>query len=116
MKMSERLGTLVVYMIVAVVCIKGRVALNVEFPNQISEATFNTDKIAFDKKIVCYFRSWSVGTGFDIENDIDPNICTHIIYAFASFDERGTIIEKDTGNIFVISAIVGTEAIIFSIM
>ncbi|XP_011310399.1 acidic mammalian chitinase [Fopius arisanus] len=38
-----------------------------------------------DKKIVCYFGSWSVyrpGNGkFDI-SDIDPGVCTHLIYTF----------------------------------
>ncbi|CAL4143888.1 unnamed protein product, partial [Meganyctiphanes norvegica] len=41
-------------------------------------------------KVVCYYGSWSVyrnGIGkFDIEN-IDTNLCTHIIYTFAGVDE-----------------------------
>ena len=36
--------------------------------------------------MVCYYGSWAVyrqGDGkFDVEN-IDPNICTHIIFGFA---------------------------------
>ncbi|KAK0161120.1 hypothetical protein PV327_009632 [Microctonus hyperodae] len=41
---------------------------------------------ASDKKIFCYFASWSVyrpGKGnFDISEDIDPFLCTHLVYAF----------------------------------
>jgi len=43
-----------------------------------------------DYKIVCYFTNWATyrqtgGGKFDPE-DIDPNICTHIIYGFAVLD------------------------------
>ena len=112
-KMRERLSALVAYMIITFLCIKGRSALNFQLPNQ--KETFNTETInnssrnviqnyknvySRNKKIVCYFGSWSVHSlRFDIENDIDPNICTHIIYAFASFDESGKIVETDTGTI-----------------
>ena len=34
-------------------------------------------------------------SGFDIENDVDPNMCSHIIYAFAKFDDNGTIVFGD---------------------
>lgn len=41
------------------------------------------------KLIFCYFESWAVyhqGKGhFDVE-DIDPNLCTHLIYTFAGVD------------------------------
>lgn len=47
-----------------------------------------------NKKIVCYFGSWSVyrpGNGhFDISY-IDPSLCTHLIYAFAGLNEDGTV-------------------------
>ena len=49
----------------------------------------------FNKRIVCYFGSWS---GLDVKKYVDPNICTHIIYAFVSFDENGQIVEEDTGK------------------
>ena len=42
-----------------------------------------------NKKVVCYFGSWSKyrpGDGkFDVEN-IDPHLCTHYIYSFAGLD------------------------------
>ena len=49
----------------------------------------------FNKRIVCYFGNWS---GLDVKKYVDPNICTHIIYAFVSFDENGQIVEEDTGK------------------
>ncbi|CAL4073812.1 unnamed protein product, partial [Meganyctiphanes norvegica] len=44
---------------------------------------------AEESKVVCYYGSWAVyrpGRGkFDVE-DIDPHICTHVIFAFAGLD------------------------------
>ncbi|XP_013404709.1 probable endochitinase [Lingula anatina] len=49
-----------------------------------------------NKKVVCYFTNWSTyRTGKDkfTPADIDPNLCTHIIYAFANIDVDGLTIE-----------------------
>jgi len=47
------------------------------------------------KKVVCYFGSWSVyryGDGlFDVE-DINPFICTHLIFTFAGLDPVDNVI------------------------
>ena len=49
--------------------------------------------------MVCYFGSWAVyrqGDGkFDIE-DIDPNICTHLIFGFAGlgYDNKIRVSER----------------------
>ena len=47
------------------------------------------------KKVVCYFGSWSVyryGDGkFDVE-DINPFICTHLIFTFAGLDPIDNVI------------------------
>ncbi|XP_043474273.1 chitinase-like protein 4 [Leptopilina heterotoma] len=47
-----------------------------------------------EKKIVCYFGSWSVyrpsNGKFDIA-DIDPNLCTHLIYTFVGLSEDANI-------------------------
>ncbi|XP_055626833.1 chitinase-3-like protein 1 [Toxorhynchites rutilus septentrionalis] len=47
-----------------------------------------------DKKIVCYVGTWAVyrpGLGrFDIEN-INPFLCTHLIYGFFGINEDGSI-------------------------
>ena len=48
-----------------------------------------------NKRVVCYFGSWS---GLDVKTYVDPNICTHMIYAFVSFDENGQIVEKDASK------------------
>jgi len=55
-----------------------------------------------DKKVmVCYYGSWAVyrpGAGkFDVE-DIDPFICTHIIYGFAGLGSDNTIVSLDSWN------------------
>ncbi|XP_003220422.1 chitinase-3-like protein 1 [Anolis carolinensis] len=42
-------------------------------------------------KLVCYFTNWSQyrdGSGRFITDDIDPGLCTHIIYAFASIKDN----------------------------
>ena len=46
------------------------------------------------KKIVCYYTSWSQyrpGVGRFVPQNIDPFLCTHIIYAFAKLDETGVL-------------------------
>jgi chitinase len=47
-----------------------------------------------EKKVVCYFGSWSVyrqGLGnFPIES-IDPQLCTHLVYSFVGINGDGTI-------------------------
>ena len=50
----------------------------------------STNKHDSDKKVlICYFGSWSTwrhGNGFfDVEN-IDPFLCTHLIFGFAGLD------------------------------
>jgi chitinase len=59
-------------------------------------------KVEEKKKVVCYFGSWSVyryGNGlFDVE-DINPFVCTHVIFGFAGIsDETHTIIPLDPFN------------------
>ncbi|XP_064103794.1 acidic mammalian chitinase-like [Macrobrachium nipponense] len=52
--------------------------------------------LATDDKIVCYFSSWAVwrpGLGqFDVE-DIDPFLCTHIIFSFTGLSNHTWEIE-----------------------
>ena len=56
-------------------------------------------RIFHEKRIVCYLGSWSLGLqGINVEFDIDPNLCTHIIYAFASFNENGIMIDENFGK------------------
>nr|AFC60659.1 chitinase [Pandalus japonicus] len=51
--------------------------------------------------VVCYYSSWAVyrsGKGkFEVE-DIDPTLCTHMIYAFAGLKNSGEIMVFDPYN------------------
>lgn len=46
------------------------------------------------EKIVCYYGTWATyrtGNGaFNVE-DIDPNLCTHIIYSFVGLETDGSV-------------------------
>lgn len=47
-------------------------------------------------KIVCYFTNWSFyrqGIGKFLPENIDANLCTHIIYAFAELDPDTLILK-----------------------
>ncbi|XP_053984693.1 chitinase-3-like protein 1 [Hylaeus volcanicus] len=47
-----------------------------------------------DKKIVCYFGSWAVyrqGLGNIKVSDINPRLCTHIIYAFTGLSSDNNV-------------------------
>ncbi|XP_078035246.1 chitinase-3-like protein 1 isoform X1 [Augochlora pura] len=47
-----------------------------------------------EKKIVCYFGSWTIyrpGDGKIDINDINPNLCTHMIYSFIGINTDGTV-------------------------
>ncbi|OXU26105.1 hypothetical protein TSAR_016779 [Trichomalopsis sarcophagae] len=54
-----------------------------------------------DRKVICYYGSWSVyrpGLGkFDISH-IDSSLCTHLIYAFAGLGESGQVKVLDPWN------------------
>jgi chitinase len=50
---------------------------------------------------VCYFQSWAKyrpgGGEFDVEN-IDPNLCTHLIYAFVGINSNAEVTILDPFN------------------
>ena len=58
-------------------------------------------KLAETKKMVCYYGSWAVyrnGNGkFDVEN-LDPSLCTHLIFGFAGLESNNTIKVLDPYN------------------
>ena len=60
---------------------------------------FATTSMAADKKIVCYFSSWAVyrpGLGkFDI-SDLDPRLCTHIVYSSVGINIDGSVRVTDS--------------------
>lgn len=44
-----------------------------------------------DYKIVCYYTNWAqyrTDPAKFFPKDIDPNLCTHIIYSFAKLDKN----------------------------
>lgn len=79
--------------------------------NDVITASTNTiteipDTAETNARIVCYYTNWSYkrpGIGkFEPEN-IDPNLCTHIIYAFAHLNNDYKIVateeaDESTGN------------------
>ena len=47
-----------------------------------------------DKRVVCYFANWSVyrtGTAKFTPQNINPYLCTHLIYAFGGLGKDDTI-------------------------
>lgn len=55
----------------------------------------NVDKNS-EFKVVCYFTNWAwyrQGFGKYLPSDIDPDLCTHIIYGFAVLDGDQLIIK-----------------------
>ncbi|CAH0550889.1 unnamed protein product [Brassicogethes aeneus] len=55
---------------------------------------------AYIDKVVCYYGSWSTyrpGNGKFTTNDIDANLCTHLIYSFVGINTDGSIKILDTG-------------------
>ncbi|XP_075557071.1 uncharacterized protein LOC142589533 [Dermacentor variabilis] len=56
---------------------------------ELSTTTEHTPEEPEGPKIVCYFPAWSFfrgGRGHYTPEDIDPQLCTHVIYAWASLD------------------------------
>ena len=46
------------------------------------------------KRVVCYFANWAVyrkGTAKFGANNINPYLCTHLIYAFGGLSKEDTI-------------------------
>nr|QIJ96694.1 chitinase 2a [Glyphodes pyloalis] len=52
-----------------------------------------------DKAVVCYVASWAAyrpGSGAFVIEDLEPGLCTHLVYSFAGLDtEKGTIKSLD---------------------
>lgn len=65
--------------------------------SHVDGGPISTPKDGYKKKVVCYYGSWAVyrpGMGkFDVE-DIDPYICTHLIYGFAGLQSYSNQIES----------------------
>lgn len=70
-------------------------------PGDPAPVTPPTPSPSTKKKMVCYYGTWAVyrpGNGkFDVEN-IDTNLCTHIIYGFTGLATDNTITCLDPWN------------------
>ena len=63
-------------------------------PTEHSLAKRQTSNGAGDKRVVCYFANWSVyrqGTAKFVPQNINPYLCTHLIYAFGGLGKDDTI-------------------------
>lgn len=46
-------------------------------------------------KLVCYFTNWSQyrpGTGRFLPDNVDPHLCTHLIYAFSVINHANELV------------------------
>lgn len=62
-------------------------------PQVTSEALVDANS---EYKVVCYFTNWAwyrQGVGKYLPSDIDPDLCTHIIYGFAVLNGDQLIIK-----------------------
>lgn len=51
-----------------------------------------------EARVVCYFASWTIyrpGNGKFAAANVDPNLCTHILYAFVGLNEDGSVMVLD---------------------
>lgn len=49
-------------------------------------------------KLVCYFTNWSryrTGVGKFLPENVDPFLCTHLVYAFAIINHANEITEHE---------------------
>lgn len=52
-------------------------------------------------KVICYYASWAAlrpEKGAFVAEDIDPNLCTHVNYAFLGLNHDGTLQILDEEN------------------
>ena len=70
--------------------------ITIEYPMPLSNLGNNK------KVVMCYFGSWSTwrhGNGFFDVEDIDPFLCTHLVFGFAGLDSSTNKIKVlDTYN------------------
>ncbi|CAF4601833.1 unnamed protein product, partial [Rotaria magnacalcarata] len=65
----------------------------------LSALLFLTINQGYSKRVICYHTNWSAyrpGDGKFSVNDIDPNLCTHIIYSFARVQGNGLASTEDS--------------------
>jgi chitinase len=65
-------------------------------PKKPLEMVDSGTTLSGDYKVVCYFTNWAwyrPGIGKYKPDDIDPKICTHIVYGFAVLDYSNLVIK-----------------------
>lgn len=62
--------------------------------NQIQTLSFPISAKTSETRVVCYYTNWSVyrsGSAKFTPQNINPYLCTHLIYAFGGFTKDGTL-------------------------
>ncbi|KTG03742.1 hypothetical protein cypCar_00014968, partial [Cyprinus carpio] len=57
-------------------------------------------------RLVCYFTNWSqyrAGTAKYLPENVDPNLCTHLIYAFAIVNYANNIASSEWNDVTLYS-------------
>ena len=93
-----RLHTIILVIVYLVVkkIIPAEAERGIIFPNIANRFSESNDKI-----IVCYYASWEIWKVNEtdrpsfISSNIDSNLCTHLIHAFAKVLKDGTVQEGD---------------------
>lgn len=62
--------------------------------SRLAFGVYELDRNVITEKVVCYWGTWSVyrpGLGKFEVNNIDPNICTHVVYTFFGAKADGAV-------------------------
>lgn len=74
-------------MLYTIICIILRLFIKKKITDNVEKRDNNNNQ----KKVVCYYTNWSVyrpGTAKFSPQNINPYLCTHLIYAFGGLDKE----------------------------
>lgn len=63
-------------------------------------------------RLVCYYTNWSQsrpGLGRFLPTDIDPNLCTHLIYAFADINATNQLTTVEWNDVVLYESFNGLK-------